>query len=52
MLASYLRLVATDVLSRVKSTSVFYSLSQKLAEKMLGYADSIKAAIFKFGVVQ
>lgn len=42
MLASYLRLVANDVLGKVKTSSVYYSWSKKLAEKMLGYADSIK----------
>lgn len=52
MLASYLRLVANDVLSRVKSNSVYYSWSKSLASKMLNYADSIKAAIFKYGVVK
>lgn len=52
MLASYLRLVATDVLSLVKPTSVYYSLSQKISKKMLSYADSIKQAIFTYGVVQ
>jgi len=52
MVSSYLRLVATDVLSKVPSTSVYYSWSKKLSQQMLSYADSIKAAIFKYGIVR
>ena len=40
------------MLSRVIAYSVYYSLSKKVAQKMLSYADSIKEAIFKYGVVK
>lgn len=51
LISTYLRKVATDVLSQVPSSSVFYSISKQLSKKMLEFADSIKVAIFKHGVV-
>lgn len=52
MISSYLRLVANDVLSKVPSNSVFKSWSNKLASKMLQFANGIKAGIDKYGIVR
>lgn len=52
MLATFLRLVATDILSQVAKTSVFYRKSQSLSERMMKYADSIELAVYKHGVVR
>jgi uncharacterized protein len=51
MLASYLRLVATEVLSEIPSSSVFSSWSKRLSQKMQKYGFSITAAIYNHGVV-
>ena len=52
MISSLLRLVANDVLSQVPAGSVYSSLSKALAMEMLAYAESIKQAIVKYGIVR
>ncbi len=52
MISSLLRLVANDVLSQVPSNSVYSTLSKTLSKQMIAYAESIKQAIFKHGIVR
>ena len=52
MLVTFLRLVATDVLSQIPSSSVFYEKSKSQSEKMLKYAESIQIAIYRHGIVR
>lgn len=52
MAASYLALVAKDVLSQVPVNSVFRSWSESLSKRMLVHSDRIRTSIYEHGVVQ
>lgn len=51
MAASYLALVANDVLSQVPADSVFKSWSRQLSQRMLAHSDRIRQSIYDHGVV-
>lgn len=52
MMASFLNLVANEVLSKVPSNSVYYNTVADLRKKMLGYAASIMSGIKNFGIAE
>lgn len=52
MISSYLSLVANDVLSKVPSSSVFKSWSDKLSVRMLEHSVRIRESIFKYGIIR
>jgi meiotically up-regulated gene 157 (Mug157) protein len=51
MASVFLRKVADDILSKIDKTSVFYSQSQNLINKMKGLADQMKEGIYKHAII-
>ncbi len=52
MLASFLTLLSSQVLSKVPSDSVFYNTIQDLRKKMDFYAQSIMTGIKNYAIVE
>lgn len=52
MIATYLTLVAKDVLSRLPPSSIFGNWSQELSKKMQTFAENIKKGVYLYGVVK
>lgn len=51
-MATYLTLVAKDILPKLSANSIFRAWSQELCKKMLAFAEMIKNGIYRHGVVK
>ena len=52
MLSTYLKLVAQNILNKIDESSVFKNEAEVLSNRMVKVSESIRAAIFQYGVVK